>query len=58
MGFLDKLFRRGEEDPANRSDFDVDGKICARCGKPIPRAQMALDSGGGKPVHQECPTDA
>ncbi len=56
MGFLDKLFARGKEDPANRSDFEADGAICVRCGAPIPRAQLALDSGGGKPVHRECPS--
>jgi len=55
MGFLDKLFGRGEEDPANRSDFEADGAICVRCGTPVPRAQLALDSGSGKPVHRECP---
>ena len=55
MRFLDKLFGRGKEDPANRSDFEVDGATCARCGTPVPRAQLALDSGSGKPVHQECP---
>ncbi len=45
MGFLGKLFGRGKEDPANRSDFEAAGAICARCGAPIPRAQLALDSG-------------
>ena len=56
MGFLDRLFGRGEN-PADRSDFEKDGQICARCGKPIPRENLALDSGGGRPVHRVCPKD-
>lgn len=57
MGFLDKLFRRGKEDPADRSDFEVEGQICARCGEPIPKENLALDSGAGLPVHRACPSD-
>jgi len=57
MGFLDKLLRRGESDPAHRSDFETDGQICVRCGKPIPRSNLALDSGGGRPIHRTCPKD-
>lgn len=56
MGLLDRLFGRGE-DPADRSDFDRDGQICARCNKPIARENLALDSGGGQPVHRVCPPD-
>jgi hypothetical protein len=57
MGFLDKLFRRGDADPAHRTDFEVDNQICVRCGKPIPRANLALDSGGGRPIHRVCPKE-
>ena len=56
MGLLDRLFGRGEN-PADRSDFDKEGQICARCNKPIARENLALDSGGGQPVHRVCPQD-
>lgn len=56
MGLLDKLFRR--ENPADRSDFETEGQTCAKCGKgPIPRENLALDSGAGLPIHRVCPTD-
>lgn len=58
MGLFDKLFQRGKDDPAARSDFEADGKICARCGQPIPRENLALDSGSGRPVHRACPEAA
>lgn len=54
MGFLDKLFGRGD-DPANRSDVAAAGKTCARCGEPIPQGELALDSGRGLPIHRFCP---
>ena len=53
MGFFDKLFGTGKENPAKRSVEA--GQICAKCGEPVPRDNMAFDSGGGRPIHRECP---
>lgn len=53
MGFLDKLFGVGRENPAQRSVEA--GQICSKCGQPVPRDNMAFDSGGGRPIHRVCP---
>ena len=37
---------------------EAEGKICARCGQPIPNENLALDSGSGRPVHRACPERA
>lgn len=53
MSFLGKLFGGGRDNPAERRVEA--GQICAKCGKPVPRDNMAFDSGGGRPIHQVCP---
>ena len=53
MGFFDKLFGTGSENPAKRSVKG--GEICAKCGQPVPLDNMAFDSGGGRPIHLKCP---
>ena len=54
MGFFDRLFGTGKENPAKRSVKA--GQICAKCGQPVPLGDnMAFDSGGGKPIHRICP---
>ena len=52
MGFWGKLFGGGEN-PAKRTVEA--GQICSKCGKPVPRDNMAFDSGGGRPIHRRCP---
>jgi hypothetical protein len=54
VGFLSKLFGLGGDDPARRTVKA--GEICAKCGQPVPRDNMAFDSGGGRPIHRVCPT--
>ena len=53
MGFWDRLFGAGKDNPAQRSVED--GVLCAKCRTPVPRDNMAFDSGGGKPIHRVCP---
>lgn len=53
MGFFDKLFGLGKENPAHRTVEE--GQICQKCGHPVPRDNMGFDTGGGRPVHLECP---
>lgn len=53
VGFLDRLFGGARENPAKRSVED--GQICAKCGEPVARDNMAFDSGGGRPIHRVCP---
>jgi hypothetical protein len=53
VGFLAKLFGT-DRDHAARSTVDA-GQICAKCGQPVPRENMAFDSGGGRPIHRICP---
>jgi len=53
VGFFAKLFGMGESDAAKRTV--ASGQICPKCGQPIPRENMAFDSGGGKPIHRTCP---
>jgi hypothetical protein len=52
VGFFDKLFG-GRDDPAKRTVEA--GQICAKCRQPVPRDNMAFDSGGGRPIHRVCP---
>ncbi len=52
MGLFDKLFG-GRENPAARSVEA--GQSCAKCGQPVPKDNMAFDSGGGRPIHRVCP---
>lgn len=53
VGFFAKLFGTGGNHVAKRT---VDaGQICAKCGQPVPRENMAFDSGGGRPIHRSCP---
>ena len=54
MGFFSKLFGTGGDNPAARGSVDG-GEICAKCGEPVPRDNMAFDSGGGRPIHRKCP---
>lgn len=56
MGFFGKLFGLEDDDSAKRSVDD--GQICAKCGQPVPRENMAFDSGGGRPIHRTCPESA
>lgn len=53
MGFFDRLFGIGKENPAHRSVEA--GEICAKCGQPVPHDNMAFDSGSGRPIHRMCP---
>lgn len=53
MGWLDKLFGTGDENPAKRSVEE--GQSCGKCGAPVPRDNMAFDSGGGGVIHRVCP---
>lgn len=53
MGFFQRLFGLGDDDPSKRTVED--GQICAKCGAPVPRDNMAFDSGGGRPIHRVCP---
>lgn len=53
MGFFGKLFGLEDDDSAKRTVDD--GQICAKCGQPVPRDNMAFDSGGGRPIHRVCP---
>jgi len=53
MGFFGKLFGLEGDDSARRTVED--GQICAKCGQPVLRDNMAFDSGGGRPVHRACP---
>ncbi len=53
MGFFGKLFGTGEDNPSKRS---VDaGQKCSKCGQPVPRENMAFDSGSGGVIHRKCP---
>ncbi len=54
MGIFQRLFGLGGEDPSKR--HVEDGQMCAKCGGPVPRDNMAFDSGGGRPIHRVCPT--
>lgn len=53
VGFFGKLFGTGDDNPAKRTVEA--GQICAKCGGPVPRDNMAFDSGGGRPIHRSCP---
>jgi len=53
VGFFSKLFGTGGGDAAKRTVEA--GQICAKCGQPVPRDNMAFDSGGGRPIHLRCP---
>jgi hypothetical protein len=53
VGFFAKLFGT-DGDHAARRTVDA-GQICAKCGQPVPRENMAFDSGGGRPIHRICP---
>lgn len=53
MGFFAKLF--GLRDPRAGERTVRDGQICQKCGHPVPRDNMAFDSGGGRPIHRLCP---
>jgi hypothetical protein len=53
VGFFSKLFGTGGDDAAKRTVEA--GKICAKCGRPVPHDNMAFDSGGGSPIHRTCP---
>ena len=53
LGFFSKLFGLGKDNPARRSVKG--GEICAKCGQPVPRDNMAFDSGSGGPIHRTCP---
>ena len=55
MGFFDRLFGGGGKNPAERSVEA--GQICAKCNQPVPRDNMAFDSGGGRPIHRVCPVE-
>ena len=55
MGFFEKLFGKGKHDPARRTVES--GEICSKCGQPVPRDNMAFDSGGGRPIHRKCPEE-
>lgn len=56
MGFLGKLFGMESDDASKRTVEE--GQICAKCGQPVPRDNMAFDSGGGRPIHRACPDPA
>ena len=53
MGFFGKLFGTDANDGAKRTVEA--GQKCAKCGQPVPRENMAFDSGGGQPIHRVCP---
>ena len=54
MGFFERLFGGG----ADRAKRTVEpGQSCAKCGRPVPRDNMAFDSGGGRPIHRSCPPE-
>jgi hypothetical protein len=53
VAWFEKLFGIGGENPAKRAVKA--GEICAKCGQPVPRDNMAFDSGGGRPIHRVCP---
>jgi len=53
VGFFGKLFGMGGDDATKR--MVEAGQICAKCGQPVPRENMAFDSGGGRPIHRTCP---
>lgn len=53
MGFFGRLFGAGGDDPAKRTVEA--GQTCAKCGQPVPRDNMAFDSGAGRPIHRQCP---
>ena len=52
MGFFERLFGNGGNDAKRTVEA---GQICAKCGQPVPRDNMAFDSGGGRPIHRTCP---
>lgn len=54
MGFFAKLFGTDGGGSAKRGTV-AEGQICAKCGQPVPRENMAFDSGGGRPIHRVCP---
>ena len=53
VGFFAKLF--GTEVGDSDKRMGEERKICAKCGQPIPRENLAFDSGGGRPIHRICP---
>jgi hypothetical protein len=53
VGFFGKLFGLDRDDVTKRTV--AAGQICAKCGQPVPHDNMAFDSGGGRPIHRECP---
>jgi hypothetical protein len=53
VGFFARLFGIDGNDAAKRTVEA--GQICAKCGQPVPRDNMAFDSGGGRPIHRVCP---
>jgi hypothetical protein len=53
VGFFGKLFGTDGSDGAKR--VVEAGQKCAKCGQPVPRENMAFDSGGGRPIHRICP---
>jgi hypothetical protein len=48
---FDWLFGGERENPAKRSVES--GQACAKCGQPVPKDNMAFDSGGGRPCSVE-----
>lgn len=56
MGFFGKLFGSGDGGGGERTVKA--GQICPKCGQPVPRDNMAFDSGGGRPIHRRCPERA
>jgi len=53
MGFFGKLF--GTDGGGGNKRTVAPGQICAKCGQPVPRENMAFDSAGGRPIHRVCP---
>lgn len=52
MGFWGRLFGDNGDDAKRTVEA---GQICAKCGQPVPRDNMAFDSGAGRPIHRTCP---
>jgi hypothetical protein len=55
VGFFAKLFGTDGGHVAKRTI--AEGQICAKCGQPVSRENMAFDSGGGRPIHRTCPDE-
>jgi hypothetical protein len=55
VGWFDWLF--GEGDDAAKRTVEA-GQACSKCGQPVPRDNMAFDSGSGRPIHRHCPDTA